>query len=215
MAMMSPLSVLVKSAPFSRTRPVTLPPLVSTKHWSQQSCKRLRGNIRWRTYSSNSSASSGSDTLYRGLGGFVLGVALTGVGFYVSQQNSIKQDGHTVDAVGPDNAQQAAAKRTRDATPDLAAQASHYASPEEIQQAIKELKDALPEKDAVTTDKIALQSYGHSDNSYHPTSPHSVVVRPQSTEDVVKIVNIARKYRVPIVPYSGATSLEGHFSGVR
>ncbi|KAH9934931.1 FAD-linked oxidase-like protein [Fomitopsis serialis] len=46
-----------------------------------------------------------------------------------------------------------------------------------------------------------------------PTSPHSVAVRPQSTEDVVKIVNIARKYRVPIVPYSGATSLEGHFSG--
>jgi len=39
-------------------------------------------------------------------------------------------------------------------------------------------------------------------------------VRPKSTEDVVKIVNIAKKYRVPIVPYSGATSLEGHFSGV-
>jgi FAD/FMN-containing dehydrogenase len=39
-------------------------------------------------------------------------------------------------------------------------------------------------------------------------------VHPKSTEDVVKIVNIARKYRVPIVPYSGATSLEGHFSGV-
>ena len=39
-------------------------------------------------------------------------------------------------------------------------------------------------------------------------------VRPKSTEDVVKVINIARKYRVPIVPYSGATSLEGHFSGV-
>lgn len=39
-------------------------------------------------------------------------------------------------------------------------------------------------------------------------------VRPKSTEDVVKIVNLARKHRVPIIPYSGATSLEGHFSGV-
>lgn len=39
-------------------------------------------------------------------------------------------------------------------------------------------------------------------------------VRPKNTVDVVKIVNIARKYRVPIVPYGGATSLEGHFSGV-
>lgn len=45
--------------------------------------------------------------------------------------------------------------------------------------------------------------------------PHSVVVYPDSTEDVVKIVNVARKYRMPIIPYSGGTSLEGHFAGVR
>lgn len=37
-----------------------------------------------------------------------------------------------------------------------------------------------------------------------------MVVYPSSTEDVVKIVNIARKYRMPVIPYSGATSLEGH-----
>lgn len=30
----------------------------------------------------------------------------------------------------------------------------------------------------------------------------------------MRIVDIARKYRVPVTPYSGATSLEGHFSGV-
>jgi D-lactate dehydrogenase (cytochrome) len=41
------------------------------------------------------------------------------------------------------------------------------------------------------------------------------VVYPDSTEDVVKIVNVARKYRMPIIPYSGGTSLEGHFAGVR
>lgn len=45
--------------------------------------------------------------------------------------------------------------------------------------------------------------------------PHSVVVYPTSTEDVVKIINIARKYRMPVVPYSGGTSLEGQFTGVR
>ncbi len=75
-----------------------------------------------------------------------------------------------------------------------------------------------------------LQAYGSSENSYHPASPHSIIVchfcfehlnifnasqvRPTSTADVVSIVNIARKYRIPVVPYSGATSLEGHFSGV-
>jgi D-lactate dehydrogenase (cytochrome) len=41
------------------------------------------------------------------------------------------------------------------------------------------------------------------------------VVYPDTTEDVVKIVNVARKYRMPIIPYSGGTSLEGHFAGVR
>ncbi len=44
---------------------------------------------------------------------------------------------------------------------------------------------------------------------------HSVVVYPLTTDDVVKIVNISRKYRMPIVPYSGGTSLEGHNRGVR
>ena len=44
---------------------------------------------------------------------------------------------------------------------------------------------------------------------------HSVIVFPQSTEDVVKVVKIATKYRMPVIPYSGATSLEGHFRGVR
>jgi len=43
---------------------------------------------------------------------------------------------------------------------------------------------------------------------------HSVVVYPENTEDVVKIVNIATKYRAPITAYSGATSLEGQYRGV-
>ena len=42
----------------------------------------------------------------------------------------------------------------------------------------------------------------------------SVVVWPQSTEDVVKIMKTAVKYRMPVIPYSGATSLEGHFRAV-
>jgi D-lactate dehydrogenase (cytochrome) len=85
---------------------------------------------------------------------------------------------------------------------------------EEVQKAISELREAFHDNQTVVTEQTALQTYGSSPNSYHPTSPHSVVVHVKSTEDVVKVVNIARKYRVPIVAYSGATSLEGHFSGV-
>lgn len=42
-----------------------------------------------------------------------------------------------------------------------------------------------------------------------------MVVWPASTADVVKVVKIAVKYRMPVIPYSGATSLEGHFRAVR
>lgn len=45
-------------------------------------------------------------------------------------------------------------------------------------------------------------------------APHTVVVYPSSTEDVVKIVKIATKYRMPIIPFSGGTSLEGNYRGV-
>ncbi|PCH38377.1 D-lactate dehydrogenase cytochrome oxidoreductase [Wolfiporia cocos MD-104 SS10] len=150
---------------------------------------------------------------FRGLQGFVLGAGLTlALGYYVQSRRTIHLDGVSVghgDTVHPEQT----FKTSRDHALPVPPNASQYASNEDVQRAIAELRTALPGEDAVTTDPDVLNTYGHSDNSYHPTSPHSVVVRPQSTKDVVKVVNIARKYRVPIVPYSGATSLEGHFSG--
>jgi hypothetical protein len=90
-----------------------------------------------------------------------------------------------------------------------------YASPEEVQAAVKALRKAFPKPHSVELDPECLKMYGSSANSYHATTPHSVIVRPETTEDVVQIVDLSRKYKVPIIPYSGATSLEGHFFGVR
>ena len=45
-------------------------------------------------------------------------------------------------------------------------------------------------------------------------SSPAVVVFPESTDDVVKIVQIADLYRMPVIAYSGATSLEGHYRSV-
>ncbi|TCD60929.1 hypothetical protein EIP91_009282 [Steccherinum ochraceum] len=87
----------------------------------------------------------------------------------------------------------------------------HYGSPADFKRAIEELKSTFPEEDIVTTDEDELHVHGNSVNDYHPGSLPSVVVFPRSTEDVVKIVKISRKYRMPIIPYSGATSLEGHY----
>ncbi|KAG8813857.1 hypothetical protein FRC19_002137, partial [Serendipita sp. 401] len=94
-----------------------------------------------------------------------------------------------------------------------------YGGPQEVAAAYEELRALFPvtgkEKDKVSNDKKILETYGYSPNSYHSEHLHSMVVRVMSTEDVVKVVNIARKYRIPVTAYSGGTSLEGHFSGVR
>lgn len=109
-----------------------------------------------------------------------------------------------------------------------------YGTPEDFKAAIRELQRALP-GDMVTDDEDVLQEHGFSTNDYHPgerldcypdaksltevfRSPgilHSVVIYPRSTEDVVKVVQVATKYRMPVIPYSGGTSLEGHTRGVR
>ena len=66
----------------------------------------------------------------------------------------------------------------------------------------------------MTTDEEELKTYGFSENSYHPSAPHSVIVRVHSTEDVSKVMKVASKYRIPVTAYGGGTSLEGHFAGV-
>ncbi|KAI0669124.1 FAD-linked oxidase-like protein [Trametes maxima] len=86
-----------------------------------------------------------------------------------------------------------------------------YGSPEDFKRAIEELRLAFSDEDAVTTDVEDLEVHGFSENDYHPSSHPSVVVFPSTTEDVVKIVKIAVKYKMPVIPYSGATSLEGHY----
>jgi len=105
-----------------------------------------------------------------------------------------------------------------------------FGSPEDIKTAINELRAVLAEAQ-VSTDPGDLQVHGFSANDHHQglflspptchTDPncmiavgHSVVVYPESTEDVVKIVKIATRFKIPITAYSGATSLEGHYRGV-
>lgn len=107
-----------------------------------------------------------------------------------------------------------------------------YGSIADFAAAINELRTAFPTEDTVTTDPEDLAYHGLAVSDYLPgegllqlavqnslndiclAANHSVVVYPESTEDVVKIVNIARKYKMPVVPYSGGTSLEGHTRGV-
>ncbi|KAG5634793.1 hypothetical protein H0H81_000761 [Sphagnurus paluster] len=85
-----------------------------------------------------------------------------------------------------------------------------FGSPEDFKRAIEELRQAFPDPDTVSTDPEDLRIHGFSDYDYRPGRLHSVVFYPKSTEDVVQMVKIATQYKMPVIPYSGATSLEGH-----
>ncbi|KAG6850603.1 hypothetical protein H0H93_011271 [Arthromyces matolae] len=51
-----------------------------------------------------------------------------------------------------------------------------YASRKETKLAIEDLRAEFPDPNDVTTDPDALKTYGFSENSYHPASPHTVIV---------------------------------------
>ncbi|KAJ1307761.1 hypothetical protein OPQ81_001848 [Rhizoctonia solani] len=104
------------------------------------------------------------------------------------------------------------ARSVSEAKPNDALVSPKYATKAGVQKAIIELEVLFPEG-SVSTNPDVLKAHGFSENSYHPSAPHSVVVMAHSTDDVVKIVKIANKYLIPVTAFSGGTSLEGHFGG--
>ncbi|EXJ86568.1 D-lactate dehydrogenase (cytochrome) [Capronia epimyces CBS 606.96] len=87
-----------------------------------------------------------------------------------------------------------------------------YASKRELEKAIDELRRALGE-DTVSTDDEDLRAHGYSEwSSINIDQLPIAVVYPKSTEEVSQIAKVASKYKIPMVPYSGGSSLEGNFS---
>ncbi|WVZ61987.1 hypothetical protein U9M48_011789 [Paspalum notatum var. saurae] len=65
--------------------------------------------------------------------------------------------------------------------------------------------------DNLTVDYDERNFHGTPQNSFHKSvNVPDVVVFPSSQDEVQKIVMACNKYKVPIVPYGGATSIEGH-----
>ncbi|XP_038903405.1 D-lactate dehydrogenase [cytochrome], mitochondrial isoform X2 [Benincasa hispida] len=66
-------------------------------------------------------------------------------------------------------------------------------------------------KDNMTLDYDERYFHGKPQNSFHvAVNIPDVVVFPRSEEEVSEIVKLCDQYKVPIVPYGGATSIEGH-----
>ncbi len=92
-----------------------------------------------------------------------------------------------------------------------------YGSKSDYHAAIEELRRLWAKKgkdDRVSIDEDDLESHGISDWSYHEEKRPSVVVWVEDTKEVQEVVVVAQKYKVPITPFSGGTSLEGHYSSV-
>ncbi|KAI0070579.1 hypothetical protein K474DRAFT_1669929 [Panus rudis PR-1116 ss-1] len=88
-----------------------------------------------------------------------------------------------------------------------------YGSPEDFQKAIHELRDTFG-GDLVSTEPDVLLQHGMSPYQQEPGKPHAVVVSRRNTEEVVKIVKIATKYRMPVVPYAKKCSLADIYRGL-
>ncbi|KAK4581888.1 hypothetical protein RGQ29_025159 [Quercus rubra] len=83
---------------------------------------------------------------------------------------------------------------------------SHKELPQEL---IDELKAIC--QDNMTMDYDERYIHGKPQNSFHKAfNIPDVVVFPRSEDEVSKIVKSCDTHKVPIVPYGGATSLEGH-----
>ncbi|KAI1106005.1 FAD-linked oxidase-like protein [Jackrogersella minutella] len=89
-----------------------------------------------------------------------------------------------------------------------------YASLDEMEDALKAIRREIKgEEDIISTDPDDLLAHGYSEwSTVNPDGLPVAVVYPRSTEHVSIIARVCQKYRVPIIPYSGGSSLEGNFS---
>jgi len=81
-------------------------------------------------------------------------------------------------------------------------------------KALKEIRQEIGEgEDIISTDPDDLHAHGYSEwSTTNPEGLPVAVAYPRSTEQVSMIARICHKYRVPVIPYSGGSSLEGNFS---
>ncbi|KAI1196339.1 putative D-lactate protein [Nemania serpens] len=92
-----------------------------------------------------------------------------------------------------------------------------YASIGEMELAVKEIRQEIKtvgeDEDIISTDSEELHAHGYSEwATVNPDGLPVAVAYPRSTEQVSIISRVCHKYRVPIIGYSGGSSLEGHFS---
>ncbi|RCK57596.1 D-lactate dehydrogenase [cytochrome] 1, mitochondrial [Candida viswanathii] len=70
----------------------------------------------------------------------------------------------------------------------------------------------------VVNNKPEIDHHTGNDFTTHKPLPHEIpqfIIYPESTEQVSQTLKILNEHKVPVVPFSGGTSLEGHFHSTR
>jgi D-lactate dehydrogenase (cytochrome) len=92
-----------------------------------------------------------------------------------------------------------------------------YASEDRVQYALAKIVAVVGEEKITTTDN-ELTTHSEDPSKFirarNGESPYAVVY-PATVEEVSKIVKICYDSSIPIIPYSGGTSLEGHYIPTR
>ena len=78
--------------------------------------------------------------------------------------------------------------------------------------AIKSLQELL--SDRLSTAASVREQHG-KDASYHPCVPPDAVAFAQSTEEVIEVVKICARHKVPLIPFGSGTGVEGHIAALR
>ncbi|KAE9566379.1 D-lactate dehydrogenase [cytochrome] [Colletotrichum fructicola] len=83
-----------------------------------------------------------------------------------------------------------------------------------MDKAIDEIRRELSDtEDVISTDSEDLLAHGYSEwSSVNLDTLPVAVAYPRSTEQVSAIARICHKWRVPIIPFSGGSSVEGHIT---
>ncbi|KAJ5175511.1 D-lactate dehydrogenase [Penicillium canariense] len=93
----------------------------------------------------------------------------------------------------------------------------HNVSQSNLQAAWSDFVDILG-KENVSTAPEDLDTHAGSDWSSYPRKADEtpfLILYPASTEEVSRIMKICHQRLIPVTPYSGGTSLEGHFASTR
>ncbi|KAH1488439.1 hypothetical protein KXX42_002140 [Aspergillus fumigatus] len=90
--------------------------------------------------------------------------------------------------------------------------AAQYADEEVMLKGVREISGALgPESVTTDRDDIDLHSYSEVSTSHCAARPVAVVT-PKTTEEVSLIARICSKYKIPMIPFGGGSSVEGNFT---